>query len=62
MGGMLWPRVRAARSRPLCLARRDAIRLQATGRKKLLIAGIVTDVCVLFPTLSALAGEWRTPM
>lgn len=29
--------------------------LQATGAKKLLLAGIVTDVCVLFPTLSALA-------
>lgn len=29
--------------------------VKATGRKKLLIAGIVTDVCVLFPTLSALA-------
>ena len=33
--------------------------LQATGRKKLLIAGIVTDVCVLFPTLSALAEGYE---
>lgn len=29
--------------------------LQATGAKKLLFAGIVTDVCVVFPVLSALA-------
>ncbi|MGH8502417.1 MAG: isochorismate family cysteine hydrolase YcaC [Gammaproteobacteria bacterium] len=28
--------------------------VKATGRKQLLIAGIVTDVCVAFPTLSAL--------
>jgi isochorismate hydrolase len=33
--------------------------LQATGRKKLLLAGIVTDVCVLFPTLSALAEGYE---
>lgn len=31
----------------------DAVK--ATGRKKLLIAGIVTDVCVALPALSALA-------
>lgn len=31
---------------------------QATGRKKL-IAGIITDVCVLFPTLSALAEGYE---
>jgi len=31
----------------------DAVK--ATGRKKLIIAGIVTDVCVALPTLSALA-------
>jgi len=29
--------------------------VEATGRKKLIIAGVSTDVCVLFPTLSALA-------
>lgn len=29
--------------------------VKATNRKKLLIAGIVTDVCVAFPTLSALS-------
>ncbi len=28
--------------------------VKATGRKQLLIAGVVTDVCVSFPTLSAL--------
>lgn len=28
--------------------------VKATGRKQLIIAGIVTDVCVAFPTLSAL--------
>jgi len=33
--------------------------VKATGRKKLLIAGIVTDVCVLFPTLSALAEGYE---
>lgn len=31
----------------------DAIK--ATGRRQLIIAGVVTDVCVAFPTLSALA-------
>lgn len=40
----------AATPRPPC---------QATGRKKLLVAGIVTDVCVLFPTLSALAEGYE---
>ena len=29
--------------------------VKATGRKQLIIAGVVTDVCVTFPTLSALA-------
>lgn len=29
--------------------------VKATGRKQLIIAGIVTDVCVAMPTLSALA-------
>ncbi|KAF6257125.1 isochorismatase family protein [Scenedesmus sp. NREL 46B-D3] len=33
--------------------------VKATGRKKLLLAGIVTDVCVLFPTLSALAEGYE---
>jgi nicotinamidase-related amidase len=28
--------------------------VKATGRNQLLIAGVVTDVCVAFPTLSAL--------
>ena len=28
--------------------------IKATGRKQLIIAGVVTDVCVAFPTLSAL--------
>src|SRR5690606_14632466 len=28
--------------------------VKATGKKQLLIAGVVTDVCVAFPTLSAL--------
>jgi nicotinamidase-related amidase len=26
-----------------------------TGRRQLIIAGVVTDVCVAFPTLAALA-------
>ncbi|MDM1885807.1 isochorismate family cysteine hydrolase YcaC [Mycobacteroides chelonae] len=29
--------------------------VKATGRKQLIIAGVVTEVCVAFPTLSALA-------
>lgn len=29
--------------------------IKKTGRKKLIIAGIVTDVCVAFPTIAALA-------
>ena len=29
--------------------------VKATGRRQLIIAGVVTDVCVAFPTLSALA-------
>jgi len=29
--------------------------IKATGRKQLIIAGVVTDVCVAFPTLAALA-------
>ncbi|MEE9368496.1 MAG: isochorismatase family protein [Pontiella sp.] len=29
--------------------------IEATGRKKLVISGIVTDVCVMFPALSAVA-------
>lgn len=29
--------------------------VKATGRKQIIIAGVVTDVCVTFPTLSALA-------
>lgn len=29
--------------------------IKATGRKQLIIAGVVTDVCVTFPTLSAIA-------
>ena len=32
-------------------AYRNAIK--ATGRKKIIMAGIVTDVCLLFPALSA---------
>lgn len=33
--------------------------VKKTGRKKLLIAGIVTDVCVVFPTISALAEGYE---
>ncbi len=29
--------------------------IKATGRRQIIIAGVVTDVCVAFPTLSALA-------
>ena len=33
--------------------------VKATGRKQLLIAGIVTDVCVAFPTLAALEEGYQ---
>jgi nicotinamidase-related amidase len=33
--------------------------IKATGRKQLIIAGVVTDVCVAFPTLSALAEGYQ---
>lgn len=33
--------------------------VRATGRKQLIIAGVVTDVCVAFPTLSALAEGFQ---
>ena len=33
--------------------------IKATGRKQILIAGIVTEVCVEFPTLSALEEEFE---
>lgn len=33
--------------------------VRATGRKQLIIAGVVTEVCVAFPTLSALAEDFE---
>ena len=33
--------------------------VRATGKKQLIIAGIVTEVCVAFPTLSALAEDFE---
>ena len=33
--------------------------IKATGRKQIIIAGVVTDVCVAFPTLSALAEGYE---
>ncbi len=32
--------------------------VKATGKKQLIIAGVVTEVCVTFPTLSALAEDF----
>lgn len=32
--------------------------VEATGRKQLIIAGVVTDVCVAFPTLSAIEAGY----
>jgi nicotinamidase-related amidase len=32
--------------------------IEATGRKQLIIAGVVTDVCVAFPTLSAIEAGY----
>ncbi|MEM9366641.1 MAG: isochorismate family cysteine hydrolase YcaC [Planctomycetota bacterium] len=33
--------------------------VEATGRKQLIIAGVVTDVCVAFPTLSAIEAGYE---
>ncbi|GAA5019554.1 isochorismate family cysteine hydrolase YcaC [Acinetobacter puyangensis] len=33
--------------------------VKATGKKQLIIAGVVTEVCVTFPTLSALAEDFE---
>lgn len=33
--------------------------VKATGKRQLIIAGVVTEVCVAFPTLSALAEEFE---
>jgi nicotinamidase-related amidase len=33
--------------------------VKATGKKQLLVAGVVTEVCVAFPTLSALAEDFE---
>lgn len=33
--------------------------IKATGRKQLIIAGVVTEVCVAFPALSALAEDFE---
>ncbi|KAL1406707.1 hypothetical protein Q8F55_008413 [Vanrija albida] len=33
--------------------------VKATGKKQLLVAGVVTEVCVCFPTLSALAEGYE---
>ncbi len=33
--------------------------IKATGRKQIIIAGVVTEVCVAFPTLSALAEGYE---
>ena len=32
--------------------------VEATGRKKLIISGILTDVCVAFPTLSTIEAGY----
>lgn len=32
--------------------------VKATGKKQLIVAGVVTEVCVAFPTLSALAEDF----
>lgn len=33
--------------------------VEATGRKQLILAGVVTDVCVAFPALSALEAGYE---
>jgi isochorismate hydrolase len=37
----------------------SALVLQAAGKKKLIVAGIVTDVCVSFVSLSALEEDFE---
>lgn len=66
--GPLFPEIRALLPQATFIARPGEINawdnkdfvdaVKATGRKKLLIAGIVTDVCVALPTLSALAAGY----
>ncbi|MGE0010187.1 MAG: isochorismatase family protein [Candidatus Babeliales bacterium] len=63
--GPLFPEIRTLHPHATFIARPGEINawdnkdfvdaVKATGRKKLLIAGIVTDVCVALPTLAALA-------
>lgn len=62
--GPIFPEIRAIHPKAPFIARPGQINawdneefvkaVEATGRKKLLIAGIVTDVCVALPALSAL--------
>jgi nicotinamidase-related amidase len=61
--GPLFPQVQSALPKVKAIERRnmnawedDAARgaVQATGRKRLLIAGLLTEACVSFPVLSAL--------
>jgi len=36
-----------------------AAAVQATGRRKLIIAGVTNDVCTVYPTLTALQQRYR---
>src|SRR4029077_12049222 len=66
--GPLMPELKAAFSKAPYIARpgqinawdnKDFVKaVKATGKKQLMIAGIVTDVCVAFPALSALEEEY----
>lgn len=63
--GPLLPEIKALHSDAPYIARQGEINawdnadfkkaVEATGKKKLIIAGVSTDVCVLFPSLSAIA-------
>jgi nicotinamidase-related amidase len=67
--GPLWPELRERLPNAPLIARPGQINawdnedfvkaVRATGRSQLIIAGIVTDVCVAFPTLSALAEGYQ---
>jgi len=66
--GPLFPQVQAALPSVKSIERRnmnawedDTARatVQATGRKRLLVAGLLTEACVSFPVLSALKDEYE---
>ena len=67
--GPIWPEIRERLPKAAYVERPGQINawdcdefvkaVKATGKKQLIIAGIVTEVCVAFPTLSALAEGYE---